>query len=234
MKDLKAVALKGDAEAIEALIAQKAGKKEMALGITKNDTLLGQELFGLKKGEYGFFVENETGIAVLLTKIVERNLPEFSSIKDVVKDDLCEERAYNAMIDTVQQAKDAAAAGSDFSSIAKEFNASLYNTGMIEPGDNKKIQELDKKGFPIRTMLGLDKEGSILVHNGEGISFLIKLDALEDYNEQDLLDVQKEVKSHAAPSRMKAQVESFVASLHRNATIETNESILIAGEEYSE
>jgi hypothetical protein len=33
---------------------------------------------------------------------------------------------------------------------------------------------------------------------------------------------------------MKMQVESVVASLHRNATIETNESIQIAGEEYSE
>ena len=63
---------------------------------------------------------------------------------------------------------------------------------------------------------------------------MIKVDTIEEYSQNDLLAAQKEVKSHAEPSRMKAQVESFVASLHRNATIETNESILIAGEEYSE
>ena len=234
VKDLKAVALKGNVEAIESLIAQKAGKKEIALGIAKNDTLISQELFGLKKGEYGFFVENEMGVAVLLTNIAERNLPEFISIKEIVKDDLREERAYNAMLDMVQQAKAAAAEGSSFDSMAKKFGGLLHHTGMIDPSDSKKIQELDKKGLPARTMLALDKKGAILAHNGEGTSFLIKVDALEEYSKNDLFDAKKEVKSHIVPSRMKAQVESFVASLHRNATIETNESILIAGEEYSE
>jgi hypothetical protein len=118
--------------------------------------------------------------------------------------------------------------------MAKKFGGLLHHTGMIDPSDSKKIQELDKKGLPARTMLALDKKGSILAHNGEGISFLIKVDALEKYSKDDLFDAKKEVKSHIVPNRMKAQVESFVASLHRNATIETNESILIAGEEYSE
>ncbi len=233
VKDLKAVALKGDSRQVESFIAQKAGKKEIALGIIKNDTLLSQELFGLKKGEYAFFVENETGIAVLLTNIAERNLPEFNSIKDVVKEDLCQERAHAAMINMVQEAQEAATETS-FDAIAKKYNATLHHIGLIQPSDSKKMQELDKKGLPARAMLSLDKKGTILVHNGDRTSFLIKVDTIEEYSQNDLLAAQKEVKSHAEPSRMKAQVESFVASLHRNATIETNESILIAGEEYSE
>jgi hypothetical protein len=233
VKDLKSVALKGDSQAVESFIAQKAGKKELAVGVIKNDTLLSQELFGLKKGEYAFFVENETGVAVLLTNITERHLPELSSIKDVVKDDVCEERAYNAMMDMVQEAKEAATRSS-FDAIAKKYNVTLHHTGMIQPTDSKKMQELDKKGLPGRTMLGLDKEGAILAHNSEGSSFLIKVDTIEEYSQKDLLNAQKEIKTHLVPNRMKAQVESFVASLHRNATIETNESILIAGEEYSE
>lgn len=231
VKDLKALATKGDS--IEALISQKTGKKELAMGIIKNDTLMSQELFGLKKGEYAFFIENETGFAVLLTDIHERNLPEFDSIKSIVKDDLREERAYSAMMKAVQDAK-AASASSSFDSIAKEFNASLHHTGMIDPDDSKKMEELDKKGLPARLMIGLDKVGAILADNAERASFLIKVDAIEEYNQGKLANTQKEVKSHLVPNRMKAQIESFVASLHRNATIETNESILIAGEEYSE
>ena len=233
VKDLKDLARKGDSQAIESFIAQKGGKKEMALGIIKNDTLISQELFGLKKGEYAIFIENETGVAALLTNIAERNLPELNSIKEVVKEDLCEERAYNAMMDMMQEAQKAAP-GSSFDAMAKDFNASLHHTGMILPDDSKKMQELDKKGLPSRAMIGLDRAGSIFVHNGERTSFLIKVDAIEEYSQDELAAAQKEVKSHLVPSRMKAQIESFVASLHRNATIETNESILIAGEEYSE
>ena len=233
VKDLKAVAVKGDAQTIESFIAQKGGKKELAMGIFKNDTMLSQELFGLKKGEYAFFVENEIGVAVLLTNIVERHLPEFNSIKAVVKDDLCEERAYDAMAGAVQEAK-AATASTSFEAIAKEYNVLLHHTGMVDPSDNKKVQELDKKGLPAKKMLSLNKEGLVLLHNDERTSFLIKVDAIEEYSEGVLLEAEKEIKSHLAPYRMKAQVESTVASLHRNATIETNESILIAGEEYSE
>ena len=137
------------------------------------------------------------------------------------------------MMDMVQEAKKAAPSSS-LDAMAKDFNASLHHTGMVQPDDSKKMQELDKKGLPSRAMIGLDKAGSIFVHNGERTSFLIKVDAIEEYSQDELFAAQKEVKSHLVPNRMKAQIESFVASLHRNATIETNESILIAGEEYSE
>ncbi len=233
VKDLKAVATKGDTQTIESFIAQKGGKKEVSVGIMKNDTMLSQELFGLKKGEYAFFVENEVGMAVLLTNVVERHLPEFDSIKAVVKGDVCEERAYDAMINAVQEAKDSSA-DTSFEAIAKKYNAVVHHTGMVHPTDNKKIQELDKKGLPTKRMLGLNKEGLVLLHNDDRTSLLIKVDAIEEYSEAHLLGVEKEIKARIMPYRMKSQVESTIASLHRNATIETNELTVIAGEEYSE
>jgi hypothetical protein len=233
VKDIKAIASGDDSKAIELFISQKVGKKENVTGIAKNDTHLSQELFGLKKGEYAFFVENETGFAVKLTAIEERNLPTLDSIKDVVKEDLWQERAHNRMIVQVQEAKTAAAQLS-FKEIQKQFGGSLSYTEMVWPADHKKIQELDKKELPARTMLALDKVGATFVHNGETTSVLIKLDAIEPYSENMLIDAQNEVKSNLEAMRIKLQLESFVASLHRNATIETNESILIAGEEYSE
>jgi gamma-glutamylcyclotransferase (GGCT)/AIG2-like uncharacterized protein YtfP len=218
---------------IESFITQKSGKKEHIIDLIKNDTRVSQELFGLKKGEYAFFVENETGFVITLTDINERHLPTLDTIKEVVKGDLMEERAHTRMANRVQEAKDAAATLS-LNEVQKQFGGVLSHTDMIQPTDNKKVQELDKKELPARTMLGLDKVGSILVHNGERTSALIKLDAIEQYNENMPLDGYNEVKNNLEGMRAKFELEGFVASLHRNATIETNESILIAGEEYSE
>lgn len=233
VKDLKAIVAQADEQALTNLIAQKTGKKDMAMGIIKNDTRLSQELFGLKKGEYGVFMEGDAGFVVLLTNIAERHLPAFDSIKDIVTDDLHEERAYNAMIDAVNEAKQAAKEHS-FDKLANLHNATLHRTGMIRPDDNKKVQELDKKDLPAKAMLGLDKVGSLMVHNGDRISVLIKLDEVEMYDLAGLTKGLKEVGPLLMNNRTKMQVESVVASLHRNATIETNESTPIAGEEYSE
>ena len=178
-------------------------------------------------------MENETGFVVTLTDIEERHLPALDTIKEVVKGDLMEERAHDRMANRVKEAKDAAAT-LPLNEIQKQFGGVLSHTDMIQPTDNKKVQELDKKELPSRTMLSLDKVGSILINNGERTSALIKLDAIEQYNENMLLDVQNEVKDHLEATRAKFELEGFVASLHRNATIETNESILITNEEYSE
>jgi len=233
VKELKSIIDQDNTQAVEALIAQKTGKKDLALGIIKNDTRLSKELFDLKKGEYGVFMEGDAGFVVLLTDVKERHLPEFDSIEDVVIDDLHEDRAYQAMINAVNEAK-VAAQGASFEQLAKQFNATVHYTGMIQPDDNKKIQDLDKKDLPGKTMLGLDKVGSVLVHNGDRISTLIKLDAIEAYNEEDFNAGLKELEPLAINNRTKMHVESLVASLHRNATIETNESTQIADEEYSE
>lgn len=233
IRDLKSIIARDNIQAIEELIAQKSAKKEIAVGLIKNDTLLSQELFALKKGEYGVFMEGDVGIVVLLTAIAERNLPEFDSIEEIVVNDLHEERAYNAMIDTITQAQEACKDRS-FEDVAKTFNASLHYTDMIKPSDNKKIQELDKKELPAKRMLSLDKQGSLIIHNGDRASLLIKLDAIEKDDQQANSSELKEVESLVVNNRMKMQVESVVASLHRNATIEMNESTQLADEEYSE
>lgn len=232
-KDIKNLVTQGDVQAIEAFIAQKTGKKEMLVGMIKNDTHIAQELFSLKNGEYGFFVDGDTGVIVQLGNIVERNLPDFESIKDVVKGDVREEQAYNKMIEAVTLAKNDAANAS-FDELARTYNASVYHTGMIQPNDNKQIQDLDEKGLPARTMINVDKEGALIVHNGERVSFLIKVDDIQEYDQNSLDDAQKSMEQQLSGNRMKMQVESIVASLHRNATIETNESTQLADEEYSE
>jgi hypothetical protein len=231
-KDLKDIVIQGDAQAIESLILEKSANKEVALGITKNDTRLSQELFSLHKGKYGIFVDGSTGFVVLLTDVAERHLPDFETIKDVVINDFQEERAYEALGNAVNAAKKDAQDDS-FEQLAKDYNVAIQHTGLIRANDNKKLQELDKKNLPSKAMLSLDKMGSLLVHNTDRSTFLIKLTALEDNTDVSAED-NKQVEAVLDTNRKKMQIESVVASLHRNATIETNESTQQTGEEYSE
>ena len=234
IKDLKAVIAQDNTQAIEAFIAQKAGKKEIVPGVIKNDTRLSTELFGLDKNDYGVFIEGDAGFVVLLTDVIERNLPEFESIKDIVIADLYQERAYQAMINATNEAKKAAK-DSTFEQLAKQFNASIHYTDMMRSDENKKMQDLDKKGLPAKAMMELEKKGSLLVHNNDDSnSMLIKLESMEEYSQAALESQLREIQPLIENNRAKMQVESVVASLHRNATIETNESTQIAGEEYSE
>jgi SurA-like protein/parvulin-like peptidyl-prolyl cis-trans isomerase-like protein len=233
VKDIKTIASQGDSAAIEAFIAQKAGKKEIVFNVMKDDDRLAQELFSLKKGEYGFYIDGEIGVAVVLTDIQERNLPALESIKDVVATDLYEEQAREAMHAQVVKAQEQAA-NTSFEELHNLFKVPFEHTEMMRPFEAKKMQAAEKRGLPIRDMMMFEKVGSIFVHNGDRDSFLIKLDALETWDENKFAAMQKDIIDHVGPMRIKLYLESFVASLHRNATIETNELILIADEEYSE
>jgi hypothetical protein len=83
-------------------------------------------------------------------------------------------------------------------------------------------------------MLAMDKVCTIFAHDADRQSFLIKVDAVQAPEEAAAASSATEMSSHLANSRSNMLIESVVASLHRNATIETNESIQLAGEEYSE
>jgi hypothetical protein len=233
VKDLKKIVTQDNTQAMESFIAEKSGKKEAIPNTAKDDTQLSQQLFSLKKGQYGFFVENGIGMAVQLTDIIEKHLPDFASIKDVVKNDFYENKAHKALETKVVEAQKKAETQS-FDALRTEFDATLNTTDMINSQDHKKLQELSKKGLPVHEMINLEKEGSILLHKGERNNVLIKLQTIEPFDESRFLSLEKEVKDHLGPIRSRLLLDAFVASLHRNATIETNESILITSEDYSE
>lgn len=232
-KDIKNVLSQNNTNAMETFIVEKGGHKEVIAPSLKDETMLSQQLFSLKKGNYGFFVENGTGRAVLLTDVIERHLPDLASIKDIVKNDLYEHRARSTIKEKVAAAQKEAQ-NKTFDALKNQFNVSLNATDMFSAQDNKKLQDMGKKGLPVHEMLSLEKEGSIITHYGDRNSFIVKLDKIEQFDQDKLLAVYNEVKNHVGTARMRMLLDGVVASLHRNATIETNESILIMSEDYSE
>jgi len=233
VKDIKEIAAQGDQKAIESFIVNNAGKKELITNFAKNDTRLSQELFSLKKGEYAFYIENEVGVVLMLSNIAQRYLPDFNSIAEVVKGDFYEHNAHIALKEKAEQAI-LAAPTKKMNELAVMFNASLNSIDMISPTDEKALKDLDRKGLPVREMMNLEKEGSIFSYDTEKDSYLIRLDAVEAFDENQFQAVENDIKSHLGSIRTRLFLDAFVASLHRNATIETNESIITMDEEYSE
>lgn len=231
-KDIKAL-LQGDQNAIESFIADKAGKKEVMSGISKDNSKLSQELFSLKKGEYTFYLDGETGVLAMLSDVAERYLPDLPSIKDTVKGDYYEYRAKNSLDKTIAEAE-VAAETKTFQELQNIFGGTIQAIPMISSTDHKKLQELDKKGLPVREMIALEKTGSLIVAQNERNSVLVRLDEIEAFDENKFLAAKKEIETQAGAVRRRLFVDGFVASLHRNATIETNGSIITTDEEYSE
>lgn len=220
-------------DALKELVAQKKAKKSFAHAVVKGDDRLSQELFSLKKGNYGFYVEGSVGTVVQLTGITPQYLPELESIQETVKRDLYERRAQEALYETLEKVRVQAGTES-FESLQAQYGATLEKTKMFTSADTKTIQELEKKGLPSYILFSLEKVGSLITHGTENECFLVRLDALEAFNEAKFNDAIKELKEQMAKQRGNQYQEAFVASLHKNATIETNNSLFIPSEEYSE
>ncbi len=226
MKDI--VQQDSEEKALVTFIAKKGGKQEQIDAIPKDESKLAKQIFTLKKNHLTFYVDGQTGVAIKLTEIKERHLPPLESIRNVVEGDLLEERAMETMQKQLQEAKKAAA-NQSFDELSTTFDVSLEKTGWLK-ADSKDVKNLEKRGWPVNVMLKLEHGGAVLAHETTRDGFLIRLDDFEPFNEEQFVAVRTEIKDKLKGMRARLYLEGFVASLYRNATIETNESIIIAGE----
>jgi len=233
VKDIKHLIAQEDPKAMESFIALKAGKQETVNNVMKDETALSQQLFSLQKNSFGFFVENGVGIAVLLTDITEKHLPDFKSVKDIVRNDFYEHKAKITLKNKLHEAKKEASSKT-FNDLREAFGVQLQTTDMIGTKSQKILQELNKKGLPVHEMLSLEKKGSVIMHEGDRNSYLITLEDVEQFDEEQFQKLQEDIQSQIGSTRAQLLINSAVASLHRNATIETSNSIFITNEEYSE
>jgi hypothetical protein len=104
---------------------------------------------------------------------------------------------------------------------------------MLYPINHKELEKLEQHNIPINKMMTLEKVGSIIVVEEEKQSIIAQLSNIEEYTDEAFLTLKKEIESQLEPLRLRLFMDSFVASLYRNATIETNELLVIKDEKYS-
>ena len=211
-------------ETLADFIRKKGGIPKELVGIALDDTQVAQHLFKLPVGKRTFFVDGQKGIALRLDKMNERYLPGLDSIKNTVTSDLQEQRARKKLQENAQEAKKLLGT-TPFKQVREKFDAGAIQVGWmdLEKGSS---ESLKKQGIPVAQMLQMEKSGTIMTSMGDESGFVIRLDKIEPWNEQEFQAKQGDVARSLENERTQQYMEGFVASLYRNAKIETNESVI--------
>jgi len=220
MADMRKVS--DNEESLAALIAQKGGVPKELDRVSEQDSA---RLFKLQEGKKTFFVDGSEGVALKLNTIQKPYLPALETIKETVTEDYYENKAQQKLSDTLKQAKIQLKDG-PLADLKKSFNGELAQTGWIDPSDKEAVEKLKTKGLPIEGMLQMEKIGSVLTHQSDERGFVVRVDEIEPIDMQKFNEKRDETAGSLQEQRMQQYREGFVASLHRNAKIETNESVI--------
>ena len=80
--------------------------------------------------------------------------------------------------------------------------------------------------MPVDSLTKLDKVGNIASQVGQKNAYIVRLDAIESFDAQAFQAKQQEMRKKLEREYSMYFVEGFVASLYRNATIKTSESMV--------
>ncbi len=233
VQDMKELLEKPGQKNLETFIKIKGGKQEVIKPSVQDQTGLIKTLFAIdKKGSVNFHVDKEIGYAVQLITIEEPFLPSLESIKDVVMNDLYEARANKSMHLALEEAKKQAVEN-PAAVFGVKGQAHHEETGWIKKENVEQIKSLEKRGITAEKILQLEKIGSVSLNMGERNGYLVRLDAIESFNEDLFMDNKDALENKLNSEQTRLLLEGFVASLYRNATISVNESIMNLYQEYS-
>lgn len=225
-KDMQAVVSSGMQEPA----VLKKSKSEVINLTSADETPRTKALFRVKKeGEFSFYVEGNKGYLVQATAIKKPYLPTFEALKDTIERDYYEEVAASMLKRDLEHAKELSK-NTSFADLKKQFNITMDHTGLVKPSDAETMKQLQKKGLPVDKITKLMNEGSVVAIPTDFDGYLVRLDEVEPFNQQEFEHKREELKKQLYGEYARMLAEGFVASLGRNATITINESLLTAGQ----
>lgn len=221
-----------DAEKLREMVTRYGGVQS-TVELTKgaDSSRLAQAVFAMPEGETTHFMDGKKGIVVQLQTVVARQAPDLNTIKQTVEDDLRKDRARQAMITFVRDLKTKVRKG-NAQALAKENGCSYERTNTIKPDDNAYVETLKKRGIPVQLFAALDKVPGVAVSEGDKVCYVIVLDEIEPVSAELFIQKENTIASSLSAELADATINGFVASLYRNATIKTNETLLHAEEDY--
>lgn len=212
----------GSESSLAKLMQEKGAKKQNIEPVTRDNKEWGPVLFGLhQKDDLDAYVDKGVGFVVQLTKIQDAHTPSLSSIKDEVTRDYYEEQAQKELDSMLQKAYAQAKERKDLKDLEQMYHGKLETTSWIAK-DKESVADLRKKGIPVNRLFQLENVGSVISSLGERDAYIMRLDAIEPFN-QEAFEAKKD--GLLNQEEMRLYIMGFVASLFRNAKIETNETI---------
>ncbi len=216
-----------DKEQMLAEFARKknAVKKELAGTVLTQDPLV-QKLFNARRDTGSFVVDGDKGYAIIVTDLKKTYQPPFDTVKDRVRQDLCEQRALETLTHVLDKVR-IAHTKKIFDEVAQQYGAKVQAPVWVRKNDTKALQNFEQQAGQslMQKLFAINKAGAIVtgMHGQNGV--MIFVDELAPFD-QKLFDAKKAALLGTLVQETRGLVEqSFVASLYKNATIKINEKI---------
>jgi parvulin-like peptidyl-prolyl isomerase len=220
VQDMKEIYKDKNEAKLKEILTSQGGSPVTNL-ISNDGSVKARTAFGTPLRDYAFYVENKEGHVLHVAGIEERHLPALDALRATVKNDLIEERALSTLRLRVTDARKEAQQ-KPLSEIAHAYKATVKKVGPVDMSDTEKINALRKEGLPVDRMLQIEKVGMADAALDNGNGYIIRLDEVAPLK-QDAFDAQRQSLSEKTDrTRMTLVTQGFVASLHRNATINLN------------
>lgn len=213
-----------DKTGFESFVREKNGTESVLYFGASNESPCAKTLFSIKNKEgLSLCSEGETVALIELTSIEKARVSDLSEVKDIIRENIIADRVHQEL-EGLRQAIQSDESRTSYSEINKKYGGNVLKIPLItgvEISDNKDFKRLgiDAAMLDVLEYSGLGR----IIHNNQGIHVIYVTDKevsseVKDALSQDVAPlIQRENKLIA---------DSFVASLRRNATIKTNESII--------
>jgi parvulin-like peptidyl-prolyl isomerase len=184
-----------------------------------SDNPLAAKAFKIPLQEWGFVVDQEgNGNVVTVVDINKSHQPSLESVKSRVEKDYYAWRAHKALDATLTKAKEMAKTTS-LAQIKDALGGSLEKTGWINQDSKDQLESLDKKGFPVEVLLGLNHSGSVAIDQNDTHGYLMRYDEQEPFNQADFDAKKQEIKTLLSQDQKDLIYRGYIASLDRHATL---------------
>lgn len=220
-----------DAEKLERLIQTRNGSRELIGVAEKDNSTRSKVLFSLQPDTISFYSEGKKGVVVRIDGIANAYLPELSSVEDIVASDIRQERARKALFADLEKAVSQLQKKASAKELAESYGVTLKKESLKSGNNSFKGSLFESKGIPYGAVTSLEKKNAYYVHNNDQIVDLVILDSIL-VPQVSLIDKDNEATKELIAQYQNYAIEGLVASLHRTARIETNESISQTTEDF--
>jgi len=242
--DMRAVSQAANKEqALEQLAHTKKAKKQLFADAELDKTQPGSVEFGKKReikalfdikkvGDVASYSSPDRGVAVILQDVAKSYTPALSAIEEAVRHDYFLDKARTAMLKDLKKVRAFKAHNPEqpLSAIVSDMAAngaiqagSSQSSDWIKVSDQEALKKFLPKNTPTKGLLRLEKVGASAIELTEKGGILIAIEAVGEFDREQF-ELKKPGLARELEMRKKQVVtEGFVASLYKNATIETKE-----------
>jgi len=218
-RDVKTI--QDNREKLTEIVALRKAQEKTVVDVVASDKQ--PYVKALFAGDVGSYGDGDTGVIVVLDEVTKKYTPPLESVKEMVKKDFFEAKAYENQEKDMIKIIEILEAQS-LADAAKEFNLSIETTSWITPLE----KTASRWDIPEQVIAQLDGKGAVVPYRHDDALLImvvddIRLETVEEGKKKELAEqLEKEVAGQT--------LQGFIASLYRNATIKVNQNLMITHE----